>query len=652
MPVTQDNRSVSISSKLGPNVLLFQRMVGSEQLGRLSEYQVDLLSEKSDIKIDDVLGKPVSVKLGLPDAGEREFNGIVTRFSLTGRHGRYASYQATVRPWLWFLTRTADCCIFQEKTAVDIVKAIFEKYSIADFDFGSLSATYPVLPYCVQYRESDFDFVSRLLERFGIYYFFKHAGGRHTLVLADSYSAHTVIPGYEVLTIGPDDDKAMLQGEVTYRWLTGGRILSDEYSLTAFDFEKPSGNLLVKSKVARKHDEIGHEIFDFPGLYVERKEGETAAQIAVESIQSGYERVAASSTARGVVPGGLFKLAEHARADQNREYLVVSAKYTVVSEDFEPEKATKPEKPEPFFDCQFTAMGKEHTYRSERVTPRPIVNGPQTAIVVGKAGEEIWTDKYGRIKVQFHWDRVGKDDESSSCWVRVSQAWAGKRWGQIFIPRIGQEVVVSFLEGDPDQPLVTGSVYNADTMPPYKLPDQASRSTLKSNATKGGGGFNELRFEDKKGSEQVFIHAEKNQDVFIKNDLLEWIGNNRHEMVIKDRMEKVGGDKHATVEGNLNEKVTSTVSIDAGKDIQIKAGAKYALEAGTDIHIKAGKNLVLEAGTNITLKVGGSFVVISSSDVAISGPQIKLNSGGSAGSGAGASPTAPVAPEKADDGSK
>ncbi|MFZ6648535.1 type VI secretion system Vgr family protein [Undibacterium sp. TJN25] len=649
MPAIQDNRRVVITSALGANVLLFHRMRGMDGLGSLGEYHLDLLSEKSDIKADDILGKDLSIALDRPDGEQREFNGLVTRFTMTGRQGRYATYQATVRPWLWFLTRAADCCIFQDKTAVEIIKAIFDKYMVADFDFSALTATYPKLPYCVQYRESDFNFVSRLMERFGIYYYFKHDSGRHTMVLADSYSAHSTIPGYAELAYVPDDEAAMRNGEVVYKWLMGGEIQTDAYSLKAFDFEKPAGNLLVKSKIMRTHDQNNHEVYDYPGQFVERADGETSAQVNVEALQSNYETVSASTTARGVFPGGMFKLTEHSRADQNAEFLVVSAEYELASDAYQSlpagEKAL-------FLDCRFTAIGKDHAYRSGMRTRKPVIQGPQTAIVVGKAGEEIWTDKYGRIKVQFHWDRIGKDDETSSCWVRVSQAWAGKRWGHLFIPRIGQEVIVSFLEGDPDQPLVTGSVYNADTMPPYKLPDQASRSTIMSNSTKGGEGYNEIRFDDKKGSEQLFLHAEKNQDNYIKNDLLEWIGNNRHLMVEKDEMEQVGGDKSLTVKGDLNEKVTGTTSMDAGQDLQSKAGMKYGLEAGTDIHIKAGMNVVIEAGMSITLKAGGGFIVIGPASVAISGTPILLNSGGSAGSGAGAAPKAPTAPDKADDGSK
>jgi type VI secretion system secreted protein VgrG len=651
MPAIQDNRNVEIHSALGSNALLFLRMTGSDGLSMLSEYRLDLLSEQADLRIDSLLGQDMSLLLDLPGGGVREFNGIVTRFVLSGRQGRYASYQATLRPWLWFLTRAADCCIFQEKSAVDIIKAIFDKYTMADYDLGNLSASYPVLEYCVQYRESDFQFVSRLMERFGIYYYFRHSDGRHILVLADSYAAHEAIPGYGELAYVPDDEEAMRRSEVVYRWLAGGEILSDSYALTAFDFERPATKLLVKSRVAHTYDGAGHEVYDYPGPYVERAVGEADAQVRVESLQAGYETVHGGATVRGLAPGALFKLKEHAREDQNRELLMVSSEYRLYSDAYQSETGKDGNRTELLFDCDFSAIGKEFTFRAPRSTPRPLVQGPQTAIVVGKAGEEIWTDKYGRIKVQFHWDRVGQDDESSSCWVRVAQGWAGKRWGQLYIPRIGQEVVVSFLEGDPDQPLVTGSVYNADCMPPVTLPDQASRSTLKSNSTKGGEGFNELRFEDKKGSEQVFLHAEKNQDHYVKNDLLEWIGNNHHQMVEKDKMEQVSGDKSSTVKGDLNEKVTGTVSMDAGMDVQTKAGMKYGVDAGMDIHIKAGMNVVIEAGMSITLKAGGGFIVIGPASVAISGTPVLLNSGGAAGSGAGVSPKAPTAPDKAEDGS-
>jgi type VI secretion system secreted protein VgrG len=327
-------------------------------------------------------------------------------------------------------------------------------------------------------------------------------------------------------------------------------------------------------------------------------------------------------------------------------------------------------------------------YRPARITPKPVVQGPQTAIVVGKSGEEIWTDELGRVKLQFHWDRYGQADENSSCWVRVAQVWAGNKWGGMLIPRLGQEVIVEFLEGDPDRPIVTGRVYNGDAKPPYDLPNEATKSTLKSNSSKDGGGFNELRFEDKKGDEQVFIHGEKDMDVRAKNDSKEFIGRDRHLIVKRnkldridgnhhhgvggdelikvtgnqgsaitgDRMVNVTGDDNLSVTGNHKQQTTGDVSVQTSQNLYEKAGMNHGLEAGMNIHLKGGMNVVIEAGMSITLKAGGGFVVVGPAGVAISGTPVLINSGGAAGSGSGCSPVAPDAPDavkyplEADDG--
>ncbi|MGH9760809.1 MAG: type VI secretion system Vgr family protein, partial [Blastocatellia bacterium] len=281
--------------------------------------------------------------------------------------------------------------------------------------------------------------------------------------------------------------------------------------------------------------------------------------------------------------------------------------------------------------------------------PIPVVHGSQTAIVVGPAGEEIYVDKYGRVKVQFHWDREGKYNEKSSCWIRVSQNWAGKRWGAMFIPRIGQEVIVDFIEGDPDRPIITGRVYNGGSMPPYDLPAEKTKSSIKTYSSKGGGGFNELRFEDKKGSEQIFIHAEKNKDIRIKNELKEWVGSTSHEIVTSDRLTKVSGERHIQVGGDKNEKVGGTLSLNVTAAEQKKVGSNYALDAGTEVHIKSGTNLVIETGTNLTVKVGANFININPQGIYISGKNVYINSGGTAGTGLGSHPNTPKDPAEADD---
>jgi type VI secretion system secreted protein VgrG len=301
---------------------------------------------------------------------------------------------------------------------------------------------------------------------------------------------------------------------------------------------------------------------------------------------------------------------------------------------------------------KFACIPAEVPFRPLRTAPKPFVQGPQPAVVVGRSGEEIYTDEFGRVKVQFFWDRVGKKDENSTCWIRTSQPWAGKNWGAMWIPRIGQEVIVSFLEGDPDQPIITGRVYNADQTVPYKLPDNQTVSSFMSNSSKGGGGYNELRFEDKKGSEQLYIQAEKDLDVRVKNDSREFVGNDRSLIVKNDQKEKISGDQHSNVVGNRQEKVGQGMSLQIGQDFNGKTGTKLAYEAGTEIHLKAGTTCVIEAGVQLSLKVGGNFVDIGPAGVTIQGTMVMINSGGASGSGSGSSPQAPKDPDEADSGKK
>lgn len=615
MTTTQARRELSVSCVLGADVLLLRRMRAAEALSTLSEYELELYSERADLKIEALLATPLSIAVELPRGGKRHFHGIVTRFQVTARQGRYATYRATVRPWLWFLTRSADCRIFQDQDVLQIVKAVFAEYAIADFDTSGVGGSYRPYPYCVQYRESDFDFVSRLLEREGIYYFFRSEAGRHTMVLADSHAPHVPAPGYASVRYMPAEDEAMRESEVVYEWNVGGEVEPGAQVLQDFDFEKPAASLLVRSTVVRGYAQSRHERYDYPGGYVERAAGEAYARNRVAAPQASWLRVQGATRARGLYPGALFALTEHPRSDQNGQFLVVAARYALSSDSYEPVRI---EDPEPVLTCAFDAIPRQEDFRPTPVTPRPVVQGPQTAIVVGKAGEEIWTDKYGRIKVQFHWDRIGSDDERSSCWVRVAQGWAGRRWGSLFIPRVGQEVVVSFLEGDPDRPLVTGSVYNADNMPPYALPAQATRSAIKSNSSKGGDGWNELRFEDRKGAEQLYLRAERDLEQRVRRDLVAWMGRDRHAIVVRDSVEQVGGDVQVQIGGDRRERIGGRLSVAAARGLLLDGGPKSSLHGGADVHIKAGMNVVIEAGANITLKAGGTFLSIGPALIAAS----------------------------------
>jgi type VI secretion system secreted protein VgrG len=646
MPLTQTHRPISVNTVLGEDVLLLRAMTGTELISVPFEYELDILSERGDIKASDLLGTPATVALQLPAEGRRFFNGYVSRFSHTGFDGSIAEYKATLVPWLWFLSRTADCRTYQEQTVPEIVEDIFRReHGFTDFNFR-LSGTYRKRPYCVQYRETDLSFVSRLLENEGIYYFFEHEDGKHTLVLADSYSAHSPVPGYDKVPYYPQTATSLYDIDHIADWTLDTEVRPGAYAHRSYDYTAPRKPLLAQRAAPKGHALASLEVFDFQGDYTETADGEAYARVRLEEAQASHEVARATGNARGLACGALFTLTDYPRADQNRQYLITETNCSLSTGAFQTGASLGAA---PVFQGSLSAIDAQIPYRPPRLMTKPVVQGPQTAIVVGKSGEEIWTDKYGRVKIQFHWDRYGKSDETSSCWVRVAQVWAGKGWGGIMIPRIGQEVIVDFLEGDPDQPIITGRVYNDDCMPPYTLPGEGTKSALKTCSSKGGGGFNEIRIEDKKGSEQVFIHAEKNQDVRIKNDAFEWVGNARHLIVKSDQIEQVDGDKHLTVKGDQNEKVSGTVSLKADMDLQQKVGMKHGLDAGMEIHLKAGMNVVIEAGMSITLKAGGGFVVVGPAGVTISGTPVLINSGGSAGSGSGCSPDAPKAPTEADD---
>ena len=696
MARSADNRIAIVNTSLGGDVLLLRSFSGTEQLGRPFHYELDLLSENDAIDFDHVVGTDIAVGLVLQKGGARYFSGCVSRFVHTGRSGRLAHYHATVVPWLWFLTRTADCRIFlnekEPKPAGAIVKEVIQEHGFSQLlDSKGLSGTYHKWEYCVQYRETDFNFISRLLENEGIYYYFAHGNGEHKMMLADSMSAHKAFPGYEEIQYRPPDE-AFREKETIYDWRIERELQPGACTLNDFDFEKPRTPLITDSKVKRMHPRFGHEIYDYPGAYVTEGDGKTYAKVRIEELQSDFEVVSGESNARGIAPGYKFKLIDCPRGDQNREYLVTSANYHIESDEYDASGNSGG----PTYTCTFTAVPKDQPFRPARVTPKPMIQGPQTAIVVGKKGEEIWTDKYGRVKLQFHWDRYGKSDENSSCWVRVSQEWAGKNWGSMHVPRIGQEVIVDFLEGDPDRPIITGRVYNAEQMPPYGLPAEMTKSTLKSNSSKGGVGFNEIRFEDKKDKEQIFIHAERNMDVRVKGSRMESVGGDQHVtvggekdgkksgnqhvtvfqddhlhvhrdlreqidgnksllvgfgdaadggnaniLIEKNRNQDVGKEDHLHVGGDRKQKIDGATSLEVGKDQQEKVGMKHALEAGQEIHLKAGMKLILEAGMQLTLKGPGGFIDIGPVGVTIQGTLVKINSGGAAGSGSGSSPQAP-----------
>ncbi|HUU22577.1 MAG TPA: type VI secretion system tip protein VgrG [Phycisphaerae bacterium] len=656
---TQSHRPIAVGTPLGEDVLLLRGFTYTEKLGRPFEMHLDMLSDTSDLSFDDIVGQNVTVRVQKPsDDQPRYFNGLVSRFVEGRLSGRTTQYEATVVPWLWLLTRTSDCRIFQEMTVPDIIKKIFRDHGFTDFE-ERLSGSYRTWEYCVQYRETDFNFVGRLMEQEGIYYFFTHENGKHTLVLADSPGSHEPYPGYAEVPFRPPDSQ-FREKEYIHDVTVCQEVQPGVYAHTDYDFKSPKKDLQTKSQIIRNHAAPEFEIFDFPGEFVEHADGVTYSRSRIEELQTPFELAHGESDVRGLSAGFKFKLLDHPRDAWNKDYLAVAVTVRAATDEYDSAPGAGGGTT---FQCTFTAMDFASQFRSPRTTPKPMIRGAQTALVAGPSGEEIHTDQYGRVKVQFHWDRYSKADENSSCWIRVSQPWAGKKWGQMFIPRIGQEVIVEFLEGDPDQPIIVGRVYNGDAMPPYELPSNMTMSTIKSNSSKGGGGWNELRFEDKKGSEQIFIHAQKNMDERVLADSKEWIGNDRHLIVKKKQYELIEEDKHLHVKGNHQEKIDKdmhlhvvgnenikadqNISRQAGSNTDEKTGMKWAHEAGQEIHLKAGMKVIIEAGLQLTIKGAGGFVDIGPAGVTIQGTMVNINSGGSAGVGSGSSPTSPTDPEDA-----
>jgi type VI secretion system secreted protein VgrG len=601
-------RMIELTSPAGKD-LLFRSLHGREELGRSSEFELSAVSTKSDINPGDLLGKSVTVKLELLKGGTHYFNGYVTRFTQGGMVGRHFEYRMVVRSWLWFLTRTTDCRIFQEKTVPDIVKEVFADHPVAVFDDG-LTGKYSQREYCVQYRETDFNFVSRLMEEEGIYYYFEHSDGKHTLKLVDSDSGHQKLENKASIAYYPPGRLLNTDEEYIQSWEHHQDIRPGAVTLHDYHFITPKADLAAKAKHVQKHEHADYEIYDYPGEYVQADHGDHYASVRMDELHSEFELAAAESNVREIAVGRLFKFTNAPRRDQEREYLIVNAEYALQNNAYEStadDTAT--------YSCRLAALQSRQQFRPARLTPRPTVKGPQTAVVVGPSGEEIYCDKYGRVKVQFHWDRYGKKNENSSCWIRVSNPWAGGNWGGMAIPRMGQEVIVDFLEGDPDKPIITGRVYNADQMPPYALPANATQTGIKSRSSKGGGAanFNEIRFEDKKGSEQVFLHAEKNQDIEVENDETHWAGHDRKKTIDHDettlvknnRTETVGVDETITIGSNRTEQVGINESITVGSNRTRSVGMNETISVALTRTHSVGVNEMINVGAAQEVTVGG-----------------------------------------------
>lgn len=657
-------------SGLQADDLLFRRLVGREALGRLPEYHVELLREasKGALAPADVLGKTAALKLRLETDTYRYLHGRVTRFRRGGRTGRFDIYHLEMRPWMWYLTLGADCRIFQDKTAVEIIKLVFDDYSAGALVTDSLSGSFRQRPFTVQYRESDFAFVSRLMEEEGIYYYFTHEQSKHTLVLCNSPSGHTAIKG-DTLTWAEGLSGNQLREDVIVQWDLAHQIRSLKYTHTDFAAEAVATDMKTEATRTGSYGELGDlEVFDYPGGYDDLKmadgttgtkttEGTRLAQLRVDAFESQHVIAEGVTPSRDLSAGLTFTYEGH---DDAGEYLVAMAGYDIELDGYEAKRGPGALR----YSCHFEAVPASVKFQPHPVTPKPLITGPQTATVVGPSGDEIHTDKYGRVKVKFHWDRVNPKDETASCFVRVAFPWASKGFGFVSLPRIGDEVVVEFLEGNPDRPLITGAVYNGTNLPPYTLPDNKTMSGARSQSSAGGSAttFNELRFEDKKDSEYVWFQAEKDYHHWVKNNATTTIKGLRKTQIEKDdqlkvtgkyegeigkdvtlkvatdvnagiggdMIFKVGGATGLTIEGTTKLKSAGGISITGDAALDVTAASGVKINSDGALHIKASGGIMIDGGSAVSIKAGSSFVVIDSSGVSIVGTTVKINSGGSA----------------------
>jgi type VI secretion system secreted protein VgrG len=608
MAITQEGRLCRISSPLGEDVLFVQEFDGHEGMSQLFRFTLTLVSTDDAIDFSKIIGQPVTVTIDLADGAARFFHGIVAGFAQTAADLRVTTYRADVVPWFWLLTRRTDCRIYQSKSVPEIIADVFDRAGFSDYEL-TLNGTYDPMINCVQYRETDFDFVSRLLEAAGIYYYFRHEDGRHTLVLADAASHNEPVPGQAIAKLDSSPDSKQDEDRVE-KWRTEQVLQPGKYALTDYNFIDPGTDLLVGSASAiNVGNNTGYEIYDYPGAYVnlggenDGKLGKGDAVVQVRREEGDCRAVThiGEGGCRAFATGYHFELEGHARADYNASYLLIRIKHALTQSG----NLVSGADVNFTYSNTFTCIPRAVTFRPERATPRPRVTGPQTTVVTGPSGEEIYVDKYGRVKVAFHWDRESTGDETSSCWIRVAQNLAGKEWGMIFHPRIGQEVVVDFLEGDPDQPLITGRVYNARQPIPYTEP---TKSGVKTSSTKGASAenFNEICFEDAKGSEMLTIHAEKDETIVVENDKSESVGHDETITIGNDRTETVGHDETVTIENNETRtiNVDRTVTVVANETLAV--GSDRSRQVGGNETVTVAQARTHTVGINEAITVGGA----------------------------------------------
>jgi len=576
------NRVILAHTPLADNSLLFKSLIGHEKISEPYSFDVELLSTINSINLRDLLGKPLTIELRSAPLPSRYLNGYITRMTLVGRESsgeRHYIYRATIKPGLWYLTQNRDFRIWQEKSVPEIISSILSEYQIQLEN--KLTWSYRQWGYCVQYQESDFNFISRLMEHEGIYYYFRHEMGNHTLVLADAPQAHTQLTGYEFIPYQLTEKGANTNTNGIQSWSVSDAITPSLYSLDDYDFRKPRARLLETRQNPTSFAGDKAEVFDWPGHFTDHEHGQFYARVRQQEFEAQHEKMTGEGSTLGIAPGHAFTLSHAPRAEDQREYLAIAAHYFLTENGYASGDQGSGE-----HRTEFTVVPNSVNWRPSRITPWPKTHGPQTAEVVGPEGQPIWTDKYGRVKLKFRWDRHGKGDDSGSCWVRVSSSWAGWKYGGVQIPRVGEEVVVDFINGDPDRPLITGRVYNEDSMPPWNLPNDATKMGFMSRSTNGSSdNASYLFFEDAPGHESFDMHAEDKMNISVEGD--------QNITIDGTRTTRIGGQQIDTVKGNtrfnyFSNRNTTVDGLEKNtfnnkQEVDIINGREFTIKNGGDI---------------------------------------------------------------------
>ncbi|WP_248803764.1 type VI secretion system tip protein TssI/VgrG [Pseudomonas sp. MWU13-2100] len=602
---------------------------GQEALNQPFEFHLELISENAALALDSLLHKPAFLMFSPTGSG---VHGMIQRVAQGDSGKRFTRYHVTLRPQLANLAQSFNQRIFQNLTVDKIIAQVLQAHGIlADAYQFQLSAVYPERVYCVQYDESDLHFIQRLCEEEGLSYHFQHSCDGHLLVFGDD---QTVFPKLDPSSYQQDSGQ-VADNPVIKRFNVRLETRTTRTTRRDYDFEQPRLDLEAATKSEFAPD---LEDYDYPGRFNDRTRGKLLAGRALERHRADYRQAEGRSDVARLVSGHFLPMADHPQAKWNDLWLLTEVRHhgkqpQVLEESVPSDTTDNKDDFHQGYRNQFKGTPWDVFYRPALRHPKPRILGSQSAVVTGPAGEEIHCDQYGRVKVQFFWDRDGQNNDQTSCWLRLSSAWAGARYGGIAIPRMGMEVLVSFLEGDPDQPLVTGCLYHKENLTPYNLPANKTRSVFKTLSSPGGGGFNELRIEDKKGQEQIFIHAQRDWDERIEHDQKIRVGHERHDTVEANSYSEFKAEEHFTVD--LDRKVEARVDdhLSVGQTLHLKIGVGQFTEAGQEIHLSSGQKIVLEAGAELTLKAGGSFIKVDGSGVVLSGATIKMNQGGSAGVG-------------------